>query len=55
MAFGDNFCPQGFSKRRTDMATFVSKNGKIQVKIRKNGAVKSESFATKSEAKVWAG
>ena len=36
------------------MATFVSKNGKIQVKIRKNGANKSATFATRSEANVWA-
>ncbi len=34
------------------MATLVSRNGKIQVKIRKNGANKSSTFATKYEANV---
>ena len=34
------------------MATLVSRNGKIQVKIRKNGANKSATFATQYEANV---
>ena len=34
------------------MATFVSKNRKILVRIRKNGANKSATFATQYEANV---
>ena len=36
------------------MATFVERNGKILARIRINGASKSATFKTKSEAKVWA-
>lgn len=36
------------------MATYTAKNGKIRVRIRRNGASKSATFDTKSEAKVWA-